>query len=67
MNVICRDYLLKYLTNPFMTEAVIIQKRYHNRLRHERVKVKMELSPEIMNEVFDIIESPYPLRNELPL
>ena len=25
----------------------------------------MKLAPEIMNEVFDIIESPYPLRNEL--
>ena len=28
-------------------------------------KVKMKLAPEIINEVFDIIESPYPLRNEL--
>ena len=27
----------------------------------------MKLVPEIMNEVFDIIESPYPLRNELIL
>ena len=25
----------------------------------------MELAPENMNEVFDIKESPYPLRNEL--
>ena len=25
----------------------------------------MKLAPEIMNEVFDIIESPYPLRNYL--
>ena len=25
----------------------------------------MKLAPEIMNEVFDIIECPYPLRNEL--
>ena len=25
----------------------------------------MKLAPEIMNEVFDIIESPYPRRNEL--
>ena len=25
----------------------------------------MMLAPEIMNKVFDIIESPYPLRNEL--
>ena len=25
----------------------------------------MKLVPEIMNEVFDVIESPYPLRNEL--
>ena len=25
----------------------------------------MELAAEIINEVFDIIESPYPLRNEL--
>ena len=27
----------------------------------------MRLAPEIMNEVFDIIESPHPLRNELRL
>ena len=38
----------------------------HNlqRLLIEIFKVKMKLAPEIMNEVFDIIESPYPLRNE---
>ena len=35
------------------------------RLLIEIFKVKMKLAPEIMNEVFDIIESPYPLRNEL--
>ena len=28
-------------------------------------KVEMKLAPEIMNEVFDIIEYPYPLRNEM--
>ena len=28
-------------------------------------KVKMKLAPEIINEVFDFIESRYPLRNEL--
>ena len=31
----------------------------------EIFKVKIKLAPEIMNEVFDIIESPYPLRNKL--
>ena len=35
------------------------------RLLIEIFKVKMELAPEIMNEVSDIIETPYPLRNEL--
>ena len=35
------------------------------RLLTEIFKVKMKLATEIMNEVFDIIESPYPLRNEL--
>ena len=35
------------------------------RLLIEIFKVKMALAPEIMNEVSDIIESPYPLRNEL--
>ena len=35
------------------------------RLLIEIFKVKMTLATEIMNEVFDIIESPYPLRNEL--
>ena len=28
-------------------------------------KVKMKLAPEIMNEVFDILECSYPLKNEL--
>ena len=31
----------------------------------EIFKVKMKLAHKIMNEIFDIIESPYPLRNEL--
>ena len=35
------------------------------RLLIEIFKVKMKPAPEIMNEVFDIIESRYPLRNEL--
>ena len=35
------------------------------RLLIEIFNVKMKLAPEIMNEVFDIIESLYPLRNEL--
>ena len=30
----------------------------------EIFKVKMKLAPETMNKVFDIIECPYPLRNE---
>ena len=40
---------------------------YHNlqRLLIEIFKVKMKLAPEIMNGVFDIIECPYPLGNEL--
>ena len=42
-----------------------IQDRNLQRLIIEIFKVKMKLAPEIMNEVFDIIESPYPLRNEL--
>ena len=39
----------------------------HNlqRLLIEIFKVKMKPVPKIMNEVFDNIESPYPLRNEL--
>ena len=35
------------------------------RLLIEIFKVKMKLAPEIMNEVFHIIGSPNPLRNEL--
>ena len=31
----------------------------------EIFKIKMKLAPEIVNEVFDIMETPYPLRNEL--
>ena len=31
----------------------------------EMLKVMMKFAPEIVNEVFDIIECPYPLRNEL--
>ena len=35
------------------------------RLRIEIFKVKMKLNPEIINEVFDITESPYLLQKEL--
>ena len=35
------------------------------RLLIEIFKVKMKLAPEIMNEVFHIIESPNPLKSEL--
>ena len=42
-----------------------IHDRHLQRLFIEIFKVKMKLTPEIMNEVFDIIESPYPLRKEL--
>ena len=35
------------------------------RLLTEIFKVKMRLAPEIMNEIFDITDFPYPLRNEL--
>ena len=42
-----------------------IHDRNLQRLLIEIFKVKIKLAPEIMNEVFDIIESPYPLRNEL--
>ena len=42
-----------------------IHYRNLQRLLIEIFKVKMKLAPEIMNGVFDIIESPYPLGNEL--
>ena len=42
-----------------------IHDRNLQKLLIEIFKVKMKLAPEIMNEVFDIIESPYPLINEL--
>ena len=42
-----------------------IHDRNLQRLLIEIFKVEMKLSPEITNEVFDIIECPYPLRNEL--
>ena len=42
-----------------------IHGRNLQKLLIEIFKVKMNLDPEIMNEAFDIIECPYPLRNEL--
>ena len=42
-----------------------IHGRNLQRLLIEIFKIKMKLAPEIMNEAFDSIESPYPLRNEL--
>ena len=42
-----------------------IHDRNLQKLLIEIFKVKMKLSPEIIDEVFDIIESPYPPRNEL--
>ena len=44
-----------------------IHDRNLEKLLTEIFKVKMELAPDIMNDVFDIIEWPYPLRNELRL
>ena len=41
-----------------------IHDRNLQRLLTEIFKVKMKLAPEIMNEVFESIESPYPLRIE---
>ena len=46
-------------------DSVKIHDRNLQRLLIEIFKVKMKLAPEIVNEVFDIIESPYPLRSEL--
>ena len=40
-----------------------IHDRNLQRLLIEIFKVKMKLALEIMNEAFDSIESPYPLRN----
>ena len=42
-----------------------IHDRNLQRLLIKIFKVKMKLAPEIMNDVFSIMESPYPLRNEL--
>ena len=42
-----------------------IYDRNLQKLLIEIFKVRMKLAPEIMNEVFDIIESPFPLRNEM--
>ena len=42
--------------------SIKIHERTLQKLLIEIFKVKMKLSPEIMNEVFDIVESPYPLR-----
>ena len=42
-----------------------IHERNLLRLLIEIFKVKMKLAPEIINEVSDIIESPYPLINAL--
>ena len=49
----------------FLQKTVPIHDRNLQRLLIEIFKVRMKLTPEIMNEGFDIIESPYPLRNEL--
>ena len=42
-----------------------IRDRNLQRLLIEIFKVKMKLAPKILNDVFDIMESLYPLRNEL--
>ena len=53
----CIKTIVQHLKN-------FLQKTVPSKLLIEIFKVKMKLAPEIMNEVFDIIESPYPLRNE---
>ena len=44
-----------------------IHDRKLQKLVTEIFKVKMNLAPEIMKEVFEIVEGPYALRNELEL
>ena len=57
--------------NPTFEELLVkngsfkIHDRNLVRLLIEIFKVKMKLAPEIMNEVFDITESPYPLIHAL--
>ena len=49
----------------FFQKTVPIHDRNLQRFLIEIFKVRMKLTPEIMNKGFDIMESPYPLRNEL--
>ena len=42
-----------------------IHDRNLRRLLIEIFNVKMKLAPKIMSDVFEVIESPYPLRNEM--
>ena len=45
----------------------MIHDRNLQKLLTEIFKIKMNLSPEIMKEVFEIVEGPHALRNDLKL
>ena len=67
MRVVSKDY------NSSFDELLEKDNSYkiHDRNLHKRVaeivKVKMNLDPEIMRVVFEIVEGPHALRNELKL
>ena len=67
MHVLCYPTLMEsvlYLCHCWLKVTLITDVWFLEKLHIEIYQVKMKLTPEILNEVFDI-ECPYPLKNEI--
>ena len=67
LRVVYKDYNSSFDELLEKDSSCKIHDRNFQKLVTEIFKVKMNLVPEIMKEVFKIVESPYALRNELRL
>ena len=67
MRVVYKDYNSSFDELLEKDHSCNIHDRNLQKLVTEISKIKMNLAPEIMKEVFEIVEGPYALRNELEL
>ena len=67
LRVVYKDYNSSFDELLEKYNSYKIHSRNFQKLVTEIFKVKMNLSPEIMKEVFEIVEGPHALRNDLKL
>ena len=65
LKIVCQDHNSTFDELLAEDGFFIIHDRNLQKLLIEIFEVKMKLTPKLMNEIFDIVEWPYPLTNEL--